>query len=119
MTNLSNFNCFRDALNNLIFIDLYENAALAHDLKGKFNNCYVYIRSTPRERIMVANPAIEGILNRFGIVSASCKVVGRRNPYAMVRATFEALQKHTNLDEIAKIRGKRYLTLKYMQDHGI
>jgi small subunit ribosomal protein S5 len=109
----------RDALNNLVYIDLYENAGLAHDVKGKYNNCYVYIRATPKDRVMVANQTVEAILNRLGITSVSCKVVGRRNPYAMVRALFRALEKHSNLDEIAKARGKRYLTLKWMYDQNL
>jgi ribosomal protein S5 len=106
-------------LNNLIFLDLYENAALAHDLVGKENNCWVYIRATPKERSMVASPLASAIFQSMGIVSCSCKIVGRRQPYAMIRAIFKALGKHKNLDEIAKERGSRYLTLKWMYDHGL
>ena len=109
----------RDALNNLIFIDLYENAALAHDIFARENNCYVYIRATPKTRVMVASPLAQAIFTQMGIVSASCKIVGRRHPYAMVRAIFKALAKHKNIDEIAKERGTRYLTLKWMYDNSI
>ncbi len=110
---------YRDALKNLIYVDLYEGVDLAHDLKAKFNGCYVYIRATPKERRYVANPYIQEILKNFGILSASIKVVGRRNPYAVVRALFRALEKHRNLDETAKLRGKRYLELKEIHDNRI
>lgn len=112
-------NAFRDALKNMIYIDLYENAALAHDLKGKHNDCIVYIRATPKAREMVASPLATSIFNSFGIVSCSAKIVGNRHPYSMVRAIYNALAKHKNIDEIAKERGTRYLTLKWMYDNGL
>jgi small subunit ribosomal protein S5 len=112
-------NAFRDALKNLIYIDLYENAALAHDLKGKHNDCIIYVRATPKARDMVASPLATSIFNSFGIVSCSAKIVGNRHPYSMVRAIFNALSKHKNIDEIAKERGTRYLTLKWMYDNGL
>ena len=68
---------------------------------------------------MVANPLMREMLNAFGVVSCSVKVVGRRQPYAMVRAFFKALVAHRNLDDIAKERGARYLTLKWMHDRGL
>lgn len=112
-------NLCRDALKNLLFIDLYENSSLAHDLYGRHNSCHVYIRSTPKSRIFVGSPVVEEILTRFGIASASVKVVGRRNPYSVIRAIFNALDKHENLDEFAKDRGKRYLSLKWAYDNNV
>ena len=112
-------NAFRDALKNLIYIDLYENAALAHDLRGQHNDCIIYMRATPKARDMVASPLATSIFNSFGIVSCSAKIVGNRHPYSMVRAIFNALSKHKNIDEIAKERGTRYLTLKWMYDNGL
>ena len=68
---------------------------------------------------MVASPFATAVLTRFGIGSASVKLVGRRDAYAMVRAIFNALEKHENIDEFAKNRGKRYLTLKWLYDNNI
>ncbi len=110
---------FRDALRNLTHIDLYENASLAHDLYGKHNSCRVYIKGTPTTRDMVGSKLANSILNRMGIASASTKIVGRRNPYAQVRAIFNALETHENIDEFARARGKRYVTLKWAHDNKI
>jgi small subunit ribosomal protein S5 len=110
---------FRDALRNLTFIDLYDKSGFAHDLHGKHNSCHAYIKATRRSRMMVASPFATAILNRFGVGSASCKLIGRRDPYAMVRAIFNAVAKHENIDEYAKDRGKRYLTLKWMHDNNV
>lgn len=110
---------FRAAQRNLLHVDLYENFGLAHDVHGKHNSCHAYIRATPRSRKMVASPFASAILQRFGIGSASVKLVGRRDPYAMVRAIFDALSRHQNIDEYAKARGKRYLTQKWAHDNGL
>ena len=109
----------RDALRNLIFIDLYDNYGLAHDLHGKHNSCHAYIKATPRYRKMVASSFAKAILLRIGIGSASVKLVGRRDPYAMCRAIFNALEKHQNIVEFAKARGERYLSLKWMYDQNL
>jgi small subunit ribosomal protein S5 len=103
----------------LLFIDLYDNFGLAHDVHGKHNSCHAYIRATPKSRLMTASPFAEAVLKRFGISTVSCKLVGRRNPYSMIRAMFNALEKHENIDEFAKARGQRYLTLRWAYDKNI
>lgn len=108
---------FRDALKNIVHVDLYDNFGLAHDVYGKHNACHAYIRRTPRSRMMVASSFATEVLTRFGISSVSCKLVGRRDPYAMIKAIFNAVAKHQNIDEIAKARGKSYLTLKWTMDN--
>lgn len=110
---------FRAALRNLTHIDLYDNFGLAHDLHGKHNACHAYIRATPRAREMVAGPYATEVLIRFGISSASIKMVGRRDPYAQVMAIFNAIEQHENIDEYAKDRGQRYLTLKWAKTHNL
>lgn len=110
---------FRASLKNLTHIDLYENKALAHDCYGKHNSCIAKIVATAPSRMVIASPFADAILTSFGIGSASVKLLGRRNPYSMVHAMFNALGKHENIDEFAKRRGKRYLTLKWLKDQNL
>ena len=110
---------FRAALRNLVHIDLYDNYGLAHDLHGKHNSCQCYIRATPRGRDIVSSTFAEEVLVRFGIGSASCKLVGRRDPYAQINAIFDAIRKHENIDETAKERGVRYLTLRWAFENNV
>jgi len=110
---------FRDATRNLVHIDLFDNYGLAHDVHGKHNSCQAYIKATPKSRAMVGSTFARAVLTRFGISSASCKIVGRRDPYAQVRAIFNAISKHENIDEFAKERGQRYLTLRWIKKHGL
>jgi small subunit ribosomal protein S5 len=102
-----------------VHIDLYENASLAHDLFGKHNACRCVIRATPKSREMVASPMIEEILHTVGVASASVKMIGNRNPYSQVNALFNALSQHQNLDEFAKARGKRYLTVRWAHENNL
>jgi ribosomal protein S5 len=110
---------YRDALRNLHHIDLYDNFGLAHDVYGKHNACHAYVRATPVGRQIVGGQFAISILNLFGIASASVKFEGRRQPYAMVRALFNAVDTHVNIDDQAKARGKRYLTLRWAKDKGL
>ena len=109
----------RDALRHLEHIDLFDNFGLAHDLHGHHNSCHAYIRATPRSRAIVGSPFATAVLTRFGVGSASVKLVGRRDPYAMVRALFNAIKQHENVDEFAKDRGKRYLSLRWAYDQNL
>jgi ribosomal protein S5 len=59
------------------------------------------------------------VLTRFGIASASVKIIGNRNPYSTVMAMFNALRQHENIDEFAKDRGQRYLTLRWAHDQNL
>jgi ribosomal protein S5 len=88
-------------------------------MHGKHNSCHAYIKATPKSREMVASEFASQILTKFGISSASVKLVGRRDPYAMVRAIFNALEQHENIDEFAKERGKRFLTLKFAYEKNV
>jgi small subunit ribosomal protein S5 len=110
---------FREALRNLVHVDLYDNFGLAHDLYGKHNNCRAYIRATPVSRNMVGSSLSCAILERMGVASASVKLVGRRDPYAQVRSIFAALKTHENIDEFARDRGQRYMTLKWAYDNKV
>jgi ribosomal protein S5 len=106
-------------LRNLTHVDLYDNFGFAHDLVGQHNSCRCYIRATPRSRAPVGSPFALEILQRFGVGSCSVNFEGRKDPYAMVNALFNAVKKHDNLDDIAKSRGRRYLTLKWAYDNNI
>ena len=109
----------RNSIRNLLHIDLYDNFGVAHDLYGKHNSCHCYIRATPIGREMVASAFAGEVLNRFGISSATVKMIGNRNPYSQINAIFNALSHHENIDEFAKDRGQRYLSLRWAYDKGI
>ncbi|CAM9316562.1 unnamed protein product [Phaeothamnion confervicola] len=98
-------------LPNLIHVDRWKQSTLLHPVMGKHNNCRVYIRPRPPGEGITASGTIEAILTQMGIGSFSAKAVGNRNPYSVVRATFDALKRHRGLEDYALGRGKRILTI--------
>ena len=71
----------------------------------------VHIYKRPPGTGMNAGKVIEGILEGFGIGDATAKAYGKRNPYSVVRATFNALLEHEGLHEVALRRGQRILNV--------
>eukprot|EP01084_Bolivina_argentea_P316684 548999_1 len=105
----------RAARRDLIFVDRYKNRGILFDLQGKHNNCIVRILSRPEGFGLNAGRVMEYILKLFGITDVTCKSIGRRNPYSVVMATFNALKTHRGLQDVALARGKRIIPLHRMK----
>ncbi|CAM9795933.1 unnamed protein product [Chrysoparadoxa australica] len=99
------------AKRNLFYIERYKSCALNQDLFGRHNNCTVHFWKRPIGRGLAGSALMMDICEMAGIQHASVRVRGRRNPYAMVRAAFNALRSHQSLQDIAMARGVRILTL--------
>ena len=54
---------------------------------------------------------INDILRVFGVESGEARSVGRRNPYSVVRAVFDAMSKHVGVEEVARKRGRRLISV--------
>jgi len=104
---------------NLVHVDRFEGYGLAHDCYGEHNNCKVTLRSLKPGTGNKGNKLISELLSQMGILDVSSKAHGRRNPYAVIRATFKALIKHQGVEEAAMKRGKRLMTLERSKRIGI
>lgn len=101
---------FRDTKKNLIHVDLYRNRCITTPLIGKHNSCRVLIQAgNPRQPSMEGR-MINDILRVFGVECGEAKSIGRRNPYSVVRAVFDAMSKHQGVEEIARKRGIRLIS---------
>jgi len=109
----------RAASRNLIYVDRFMDTALAQDCYGRHNNCEVKLRATPVGSGMTAGPLIRTILQSAGIADCSGKSIGRRNIFAVIRATFEALESHEGIETIARKRGKRILSMEKARAWGL
>jgi len=98
----------RKCKRNIFFVDRYQDDGLTHNLVGKQNSCKVVLRSVEGLR---GNYLCREILKRFGIVNASAKAHGNRNPYNVVQATFKALMTHESIEDIALKLGKRLVSV--------
>lgn len=103
----------RNAKNNLVVVDRYKNAALTHNLEGRHNNLKVVLRAVPPGYGLKGSPMAQQILLQMGISDCTAKAHGRRHPYAVVRALFKALARHTTLHDVSRTRGRRILDLEW------
>jgi len=106
------------AKNELRFVDRYRGTALAHDVRGKHNNCLVDIYATPPGSAAVGGNLGRAILHSLGFSAFTIKARGRRSPYSYVRATFEALAELNSVEDIARKRGRRILEIEHALNPG-
>jgi small subunit ribosomal protein S5 len=103
----------REAKKNIIVVDRYKNTALVHSVEGKHNSCRVVLRAVPPGWGTKGGKVVKTILEQMGISDCTGKAVGRRHPYAVVRATFKALARHTSVADISRSRGRRVLDVMW------
>eukprot|EP00615_Pteridomonas_danica_P008349 CAMPEP_0114358844 /NCGR_PEP_ID=MMETSP0101-20121206/22570_1 /TAXON_ID=38822 ORGANISM="Pteridomonas danica, Strain PT" /NCGR_SAMPLE_ID=MMETSP0101 /ASSEMBLY_ACC=CAM_ASM_000211 /LENGTH=400 /DNA_ID=CAMNT_0001502087 /DNA_START=1 /DNA_END=1203 /DNA_ORIENTATION=+ len=103
----------REAKKNIIVVDRYKNTALVHSVEGSHNSCRVVLRAVPPGRGGKAGKVVSTILEQMGIADFTGKAHGRRQPAAVVRATFKALARHTSLADISRSRGRRILDVQW------
>ena len=98
----------REGEKDLVVIDVAPWGSLYHDLQGKCNNTRVMIRAVPAHKwYATAGKLMKSIMECAGISTYSCKILGRRNPFSIVNAAFDALGKHQTPKEIAYKRGRK------------
>jgi ribosomal protein S5 len=102
---------YRAAKKNLIHVDLYRNRCVTTPLYGKHNNCRIYIQAGHPLKHHKEGRMINDILRIFGVESGEARSVGRRNPYSVVRAVFDAMSKHVGVEEVARKRGRRLISV--------
>ena len=106
------------AKENLFYIERYKGVALAHDVRGKHNNCIVNIYSVPPGYGTKGSSLGTTILNQLGFGSFTIKAHGRRTPASYVYATFEALLQLRSVEEVAKQRGRRLNDIEVRLNQG-
>ncbi|CAB9519506.1 protein S5 [Seminavis robusta] len=100
----------RKCKRNIFFVDRYQTNSLTRDLVGRSNSCKVVLRATNRG--LRGNPLSCEILKYFGITNCTAKAVhGNRSQFNVVRATFKALMTHESMEEVARKRGRRIVSI--------
>jgi small subunit ribosomal protein S5 len=98
----------REGEKDLVFVDVAPWGALYHDIEGKRNNTRVVIKAIePNKWYATGGRLMKAIMDCVGISSYSCVVIGRRNPFTIVNAAFDALGKHQTPKEVAMKRGRK------------
>ena len=95
------------AKKNMIRVPLREGRTLHHDGKGRHGAGKVVLRAAPPGTGVIAGGPMRAVLEMLGVQDVVTKSTGSSNPYNMVRATFDALNRQESPRMIANKRGKK------------
>ena len=108
-----------DCKKNLVYLDLYRGNTIVHPLVGQHNGCKVSIQGGNPARPSRPGRKVNDILACLGVECGEARSVGNRNPYSLVRAIFDALQKHRGLQELSRATGRRLISVSKARQLGI
>ncbi len=95
------------AKRGMIRVPLREGRTLHHDIKGHFGAGLVVMRPAGQDTGIIAGGPMRAIFESLGIQDVVAKSVGTSNPYNMIKATFEGLQRSSSPRMVAQRRGKK------------
>jgi small subunit ribosomal protein S5 len=93
------------ARRNMIKVSL-KNGTVHHTVMGQHGAANVMLAAAPKGTGIIAGGPMRAVFEVMGITDIVAKSHGSTNPYNMVRATLDALQKSTTPSEVAAKRGK-------------
>ncbi|MFZ8864922.1 MAG: 30S ribosomal protein S5 [Rickettsiales bacterium] len=95
------------AKKNLVRIPLREGRTVHHDSAGKYGAGKVVVRNAPPGTGIIAGGAMRAVFEAVGIQDIVAKSLATSNPYNLVKATFDALQRIDSPKMLAAKRGKK------------
>ena len=81
------------------------NGTIHHAVEGKHGASRVYLAPAAEGTGVIAGGPMRAVFEVMGVTDIVAKSLGSSNPYNMVRATFDALNKATTPAEVAAKRG--------------
>ncbi|MEX2520930.1 MAG: 30S ribosomal protein S5 [Paracoccaceae bacterium] len=96
-----------DARRSLIRVPLREGRTLHHDMAGRHGAGKVVMRQAPAGTGIIAGGPMRAVFEMLGVQDVVAKSIGSQNPYNMIRATFDGLQKENSPRMVASRRGKK------------
>ncbi len=95
------------AKRQMIRVALREGRTLHHDMEGRHGAGRVVMRAaTPGTGIIAGGP-MRAVFEMLGVQDVVSKSIGSSNPYNMIRATIDGLQKESSPRSVAQRRGKK------------
>jgi small subunit ribosomal protein S5 len=93
------------AKKNLFRINLTQ-ATVPHTVLGRYGSGMVLLKPAPEGTGVIAGGAVRAVMTSAGIQNVFTKSIGTTNPHNVIKATFDALKKLKNKEEVATLRGK-------------
>ena len=93
------------AKKNLIKVNLTQTT-VPHIVLGRFGSGQVLLKPAPEGTGVIAGGAVRAVMTSAGIQNVLTKSLGTANPHNVIKATFDALGKLRDREEVAALRGK-------------
>ena len=95
------------AKRQMIRVPLREGRTLHHDINGRHGAGKVVMRTAPEGTGIIAGGPMRAVFEMLGVKDVVSKSLGSANPYNMIRATMDGLQKESSPRQVAARRGKK------------
>ena len=93
------------AKKNLMKVNLTQNS-IPHTVLGRFGSGMVLLKPAPEGTGVIAGGAVRAVMTSAGVQNVLTKSIGTANPHNVIKATFDALKKLRDREEVATMRGK-------------
>jgi small subunit ribosomal protein S5 len=93
------------AKKNLYKVNLTQTS-IPHTVLGRYGSGMVLLKPAPEGTGVIAGGAVRAVMTSAGVLNVLTKSIGTTNPHNVVKATFDALKKLRDREEVAKMRGK-------------
>lgn len=95
----------KQAKKNLVRIPM-DGSTIPHEILGHWGASQVLMKPAPEGTGIIASSSVRAILEVAGVKNILTKSLRRDNPHNVVKATFDAIKKLRNFNDIAQARGK-------------
>ena len=95
------------AKRGMVRVPLREGRTLHHDVEGRHGAGKVVMRTAPQGTGIIAGGPMRAVFEMLGVQDVVAKSIGSQNPYNMVRATIDGLQKEASPRMVAQRRSKK------------
>jgi small subunit ribosomal protein S5 len=82
------------------------DTTIPHQVLGEFASSQVLLKPAPEGTGVIAGGAVRAVMTSAGVQNVLTKSIGTTNPHNVVKATFDALKKLRDRQEVATMRGK-------------
>jgi small subunit ribosomal protein S5 len=93
------------AKKNLVKVNLTQ-VSVPHTVLGRYGSGMVLLKPAPEGTGVIAGGAVRAVMTSAGIQNVLTKSIGTTNPHNVIKATFDALKKLRDRNEVAATRGK-------------
>ena len=106
------------AKRQMIRVPLREGRTLHHDIEGRHGAGKVVMRTAPEGTGIIAGGPMRAVFEMLGVKDVVSKSLGSQNPYNMIRATINGLQKEQSPRSVAARRGKKVAEILPKRDEA-